>query len=71
MLSPAFLAFPFRLCGFLLFLLYLKVYGSINKSPFPQGKGQQGAGKDFQSVEGVMCIDGLAVGVFVISAPRD
>lgn len=70
-LSPALLAFPLRLLRFLLFLLNLKVDGSINEGPFPSGKGQKLSRKDFQPVEGVMGVDGFAVCVGVISAPRD
>jgi hypothetical protein len=70
--SPSFLALP-ALClrRFLLFLLYLKVNGSIDKGPFPPGKGQKRAGKDFQPVESVMGVNRFAVGVRLISAPRD
>ena len=56
---------------FLFLLLYLKVNGSINEGPFPSGKGQKLSRKDFQPVEGVMGVDRFAVGVRVISAPRD
>ena len=70
-LSPAFLALPFRLRRFLFLLLYLKVKGSINEGPLPAGKGQKLSRKDFQPVEGVMGVDGFAVCVGVISAPRD
>ena len=62
---------PLRLLRFLLFLLNLKVDGSINEGPFPSGKGQKLSRKDFQPVEGVMGVDRFAVGVRVISAPRD
>jgi hypothetical protein len=70
--SPSFLALPaLRLRRFLLFLLYLKVDGSIDKGPFPPGKGQKRARKDFQPVESVMGVNRFAVGVRLISAPRD
>ena len=71
-LSPALLALPaLRFCRFLLFLLDLKVYGSINEGPFPSGKGQKLSRKDFQPVEGVMGVHRFAVGVRLIPAPRD
>ena len=70
--SPSFLALPaLRLRRFLLFLFYLKVDGSIDKGPFPPGKGQKRAWKDFQPVESVMGVNRFAVGVRLISAPRD
>ena len=69
--SPSFLAFPFRFLCFFLFLFDLKVNRSINKSPFPKGKGHQRAREDFQPVKGVVCIDGFAVRVFLTLSTGD
>lgn len=71
-LSPSFLAaLPASFRRFLLFLLDLKVDGSIDKGPFPLGKGHKLSRKNFQTMEGVVSVDRFAVGVRVISAPRD
>lgn len=69
--SPSFLAFPFRFLCFFLFLFDLKVNRSINKSPFPKGKGYKRTGKDFQPVQGVMCVDSFAVRVSVHTSTGD
>jgi hypothetical protein len=69
--SPSFLAFPFRFLRFFLFLFDLKVNRSINKSPFPKGKGYKRTGKDFQPVQGVMCVDSFAVRVSVHTSTGD